>query len=160
MVTEWRTKYRRSMNLADNDQRTKSVDSLLNFETVKYYSAEEYEIHRYQEAILKYQVGIADSTKFLLISGAQCISLKKSCGFVTLIFSSQAEEWKSLSSLTLLNAAQSLMMNCGLMAGSLYCGYLVSSEGGRSLTVGDYVLFGTYIMQLMVPLNFLGTLYR
>ena len=55
-VTEWRTKYRRSMNLADNDQRTKGVDSLLNFETVKYYGAEQYEIDRYQDAIKKYQV--------------------------------------------------------------------------------------------------------
>jgi ATP-binding cassette subfamily B (MDR/TAP) protein 6 len=44
------------MNLADNDQRTKAVDSLLNFETVKYYGAEQYEIERYQAAILAYQV--------------------------------------------------------------------------------------------------------
>lgn len=124
VVTEWRTKYRRSMNLADNEQRTKSVDSLLNFETVKYYSAEEYEIRRYEKAVLDYQ----------------------------------AEEWKSISSLNLLNMAQSVLMNVGLLAGSLYCGYLVAVE--RKLTVGDYVLFGTYIMQLMVPLNFLGTLYR
>ena len=55
-TTEWRTKYRRDMNLADNEQRTKGVDSLLNFETVKYYGAEKYEIDRYQEAIVKYQV--------------------------------------------------------------------------------------------------------
>ena len=44
------------MNLADNEQRTKSVDSLLNFETVKYYGAEQYEIDRYEKAILNYQV--------------------------------------------------------------------------------------------------------
>ena len=55
-MTEWRTKYRRSMNLADNDQRTKSVDSMLNFETVKYFGAEPYEIDRYSQAILSYQV--------------------------------------------------------------------------------------------------------
>ena len=48
-------------------------------------------------------------------------------------------------------------MNAGLLVGSLYCGYLVSEA---QLTTGDYVLFGTYILQLMVPLNFLGTLYR
>ena len=54
-MTEWRTKYRRSMNLADNDQRTKSVDSMLNFETVKYFGAEPYEIDRYTQAILTYQ---------------------------------------------------------------------------------------------------------
>lgn len=48
-------------------------------------------------------------------------------------------------------------MNAGLLAGSMYCGYLAANG---KLTVGDYVLFGTYILQLMVPLNFLGTLYR
>lgn len=56
-VTEWRTKYRRKMNLADNEQRMKGVDSLLNFETVKYYGAESYEIDRYEKAIVDYQVG-------------------------------------------------------------------------------------------------------
>lgn len=56
VVTEWRTKFRRKMNTADNEQRTKAVDSLLNFETVKYYGAEQYEINRYEKAILDYQV--------------------------------------------------------------------------------------------------------
>ena len=74
-----------------------------------------------------------------------------------ILYSLKHEEWKSLASLTVLNGAQSLIMNAGLMLGSLYCGYLVSEA---QLTTGDYVLFGTYIMQLMVPLNFLGTLYR
>jgi ATP-binding cassette subfamily B (MDR/TAP) protein 6 len=56
VVTEWRTKFQRSMNLADNAQRARSVDSLLNFETVKYYGAEEYEVESYREAILSFQV--------------------------------------------------------------------------------------------------------
>ena len=90
---------------------------------MKYYGAENYEINRYEKAILEYQV----------------------------------EEWKSLASLTLLNTIQSIIINGGLLAGSLYCGHLVAE---KALTVGDYVLFGTYILQLMVPLNFLGTLYR
>lgn len=55
-MTEWRTKYRRNMNLADNEQRARGVDSLLNFETVKYYGAEDYEVNRYKEAVLNYQV--------------------------------------------------------------------------------------------------------
>lgn len=54
-VTEWRTKYRRSMIELDNYARTKAVDSLLNFETVKYYNAEGFEINRYKDAILDYQ---------------------------------------------------------------------------------------------------------
>lgn len=58
MVTEWRTKFQRRMNLADNQQKARSVDSLLNFETVKYYGAEQYEVDSYREAILKYQVRI------------------------------------------------------------------------------------------------------
>jgi len=54
-ITEWRTKYRRMMNTADNEQRTRSVDSLLNAETVKYFSAEDWEAERYREAIVDYQ---------------------------------------------------------------------------------------------------------
>ncbi|ERL90850.1 hypothetical protein D910_08195 [Dendroctonus ponderosae] len=55
-INEWRSKFRRRMNLADNETRARSVDSLLNFETVKYYGAEEYEVDAYKTAILKYQV--------------------------------------------------------------------------------------------------------
>jgi ABC-type transport system involved in Fe-S cluster assembly fused permease/ATPase subunit len=55
-VTEWRTKFQRKMNLADNATKARSVDSLLNFETVKYYGAEQYEVDSFREAILKYQV--------------------------------------------------------------------------------------------------------
>jgi len=122
-ITEWRTKFRREMNKNDNEQRTKAVDSLLNFETVKYYNAESYEINRYQDAILKYQ----------------------------------GTEWTVMATLSFLNFAQSFIMNGGLLAGSLLAGYMVSED---TKTVGDYVLFGTYIMQLMGPLNWLGTLYR
>lgn len=57
-ITEWRTKFQRRMNLADNDTRARSVDSLLNFETVKYYGAEQYEVEAFREAVLKYQVGV------------------------------------------------------------------------------------------------------
>merc|ERR1719189_1297642 len=55
-ITEWRTKFRREMNAADNDQRTTSVDSLLNAETVKYFSMESWEVTRYKNTILRYQV--------------------------------------------------------------------------------------------------------
>uniref|UniRef100_A0A668AIH6 ATP-binding cassette sub-family B member 6 n=1 Tax=Myripristis murdjan TaxID=586833 RepID=A0A668AIH6_9TELE len=56
IITEWRTKYRRDMNQQDNNAKSKAVDSLLNFETVKYYNAESYEVSRFEDAILKYQV--------------------------------------------------------------------------------------------------------
>ena len=122
-LTEWRTKFRRQMNTMDNEQRTKAVDSLLNFETVKYYNAEQYEIERYNNAILNYQ----------------------------------KTEWDVVASLNLLNFSQSLVMNGGLLAGALLAAFMVSTG---EKTVGDYVLFGTYILQLMGPLNWLGTLYR
>ncbi|XP_001605354.2 ATP-binding cassette sub-family B member 6, mitochondrial [Nasonia vitripennis] len=123
-VTEWRTKFQRRMNLADNAQKARSVDSLLNFETVKYYGAEDYEVKAYKEAVLKYQ----------------------------------SEEWKSLVSLNFLNTLQNVIITLGLLAGSLLCLYMVVNNEG--LTIGDYVLFASYIMQLYVPLNWFGTYYR
>lgn len=112
------------MNLADNAQKARSVDSLLNFETVKYYGAEKYEVECYREAILKYQT----------------------------------EEWKSTITLNILNTVQNVIVCAGLLAGSLLCAWMVYAQKG--LTVGDYVLFATYIIQLYVPLNWFGTFYR
>lgn len=112
------------MNLADNAQKARSVDSLLNFETVKYYGAEQYEVDAYREAILKFQ----------------------------------EEEFKSNITLNILNTMQNIIVTGGLLAGSLLCAHLVAKEG--TLTVGDYVLFASYIVQLYVPLNWFGTYYR
>lgn len=123
-ITEWRTKYQRRMNLADNEQRARSVDSLLNFETVKYYGAEGYEVDCYREAILKYQ----------------------------------KEEFLSMLTLNMLNTAQNIILCLGLLTGSLLCVYLVVHH--QTLTVGDFVLFSTYLMDLYMPLNWFGTYYR
>ncbi|XP_014205257.1 ATP-binding cassette sub-family B member 6, mitochondrial [Copidosoma floridanum] len=123
-ITEWRTKFQRRMNLADNAQKARSVDSLLNFETVKYYGAEAYEVNLYREAILKYQ----------------------------------EEEFKSSITLNILNTVQNVIINCGLLAGSLLCLHMVVHHEG--LSIGDYVLFASYIIQLYVPLNWFGTYYR
>ncbi|XP_054628283.1 ATP-binding cassette sub-family B member 6 [Dunckerocampus dactyliophorus] len=123
IITEWRTKYRRDMNQQDNNAKTKAVDSLLNFETVKYYNAENYEVSRFEDAILKYQLS----------------------------------EWKTQASLALLNQTQNVIIGSGLLAGSLLCAYFVT-EG--KFQVGDFVLFGTYIIQLYTPLNWFGTYYR
>ncbi|KAF1528588.1 ATP-binding cassette sub-family B member 6, mitochondrial, partial [Eudyptes sclateri] len=122
-ITEWRTKYRRDMNTRDNEAKSRAVDSLLNFETVKYYSAESYEVNRFNDAIVKYQVS----------------------------------EWKVSASLGLLNQTQNLVIGLGLLAGSLLCAYFVTEN---KLQVGDFVLFGTYIIQLYTPLNWFGTYYR
>lgn len=123
-ITEWRTKFQRQMNQADNEQRARSVDSLLNFETVKYYGAEQYEVDAYREAILKYQ----------------------------------KEEFRSLVTLNILNTSQNIILCLGLLTGSLLCVYLVANH--KVLTVGDYVLFFTYLMDLYMPLNWFGTYYR
>ncbi|KFQ09415.1 hypothetical protein N330_07173, partial [Leptosomus discolor] len=122
-ITEWRTKYRRDMNTRDNEAKSRAVDSLLNFETVKYYNAESYEVKRFNDAIIKYQVS----------------------------------EWKVSASLGLLNQTQNLVIGLGLLAGSLLCAYFVTEN---KLQVGDFVLFGTYIIQLYTPLNWFGTYYR
>ncbi|KAK7879929.1 hypothetical protein WMY93_033410 [Mugilogobius chulae] len=111
------------MNQQDNLAKAKAVDSLLNFETVKYYNAENYEVDRFGEAILNYQ----------------------------------ASEYKTQASLALLNQTQNFIIGGGLLAGSLLCAYFVT-EG--KLNVGDFVLFGTYIIQLYTPLNWFGTYYR
>lgn len=124
VVTEWRTKFQRRMNLADNEQKARSVDSLLNYETVKYYGAESYEVVSYRGAIVNYQ----------------------------------KEEFKSLLTLNMLNTIQNVIICSGLLAGSLLCVSMVVNL--KTLTVGDYVLFATYIVQLYVPLNWFGTYYR
>ena len=122
-ITEWRTKFRRVMNEKDNFARAKAVDSLLNFETVKYYGGEAYEVRRFNVAIQDYQEA----------------------------------EWKSLASLNLLNSGQNVIITLGLLAGASLCAYRVTQG---VLSVGDFVLFVTYIVQLYSPLNYFGTYYR
>ena len=123
-ITEWRTKYRRSSNLLENDTRQKAMDSLINFETVKYYNAEKYEVDRYRDAIVKFQ----------------------------------KIEWISNVSLCILNFFQNVSINLGFLAGSLLCAWMVVTDQG--LNVGDFVLLGTYVIQLYGPLNWFGTYYR
>ena len=121
--TECRTNIKRSMNEADNEQRAKTVDSLLNSETVKLYGNEEYESDQF--------------------SHYMDVFLRK--------------EWILRMLMNGFNTIQTLALNCGLLVGSLYCAYLISLH---ELTVGDYVLFVTYMMQLMAPLKQLAFLYR
>ena len=121
--TEYRTKFKRKMNTADNEQRTRSVDSLLNSETVKMYGNEEHEGKMFSDYMDKYQ----------------------------------EKEWLSISTMYGFNLLQNVVLNFGVLTGSLYCAFLIS-EG--KLTVGDYILFGTYMAQLVGPLNQLAALYR
>ncbi|KAI9142821.1 P-loop containing nucleoside triphosphate hydrolase protein [Paraphysoderma sedebokerense] len=122
-ITEWRTKFRREMIELDNRSNQIGVDSLLNFETVKYYCAEDFETDRYSKAIDSYQIA----------------------------------DFRSSASLNFLNTTQNFIINGGLLVGSLLCAYRVVQG---VLTVGDFVLYLTYISQLYGPLNWFGTMYR
>jgi ABC-type transport system involved in Fe-S cluster assembly fused permease/ATPase subunit len=122
-VTEWRTKYRRAMNEADSEAHTKAVDSLLNFETVKYFGNEAHEAGRFERALRGYEKAAV----------------------------------KSQTSLSLLNIGQGAIIAVGLTA-VMY----MAARGvvARTMTVGDFVLVNTYLIQLYMPLNFLGFVYR
>lgn len=122
-ITEWRVKIRRQMNDQDSDANQKAIDSLLNFETVKYFNAEAREAQRYDGAMAAYE-GLAVKTGY---------------------------------SLSLLNAGQSLIITSGLVAVMVMAGFGV--QAGR-LTVGDFVMVNAYMIQITMPLGFLGTVYR
>ncbi|KAI8849155.1 P-loop containing nucleoside triphosphate hydrolase protein [Chytridium lagenaria] len=123
IITEWRTKFRREMNDLDNLSRARAVDSLLNFETVKYYNNEDYEVTRFEDSIKNYQVA----------------------------------DWKSNASMYFLNTAQNTVITLGMVIGTLLIAKRVVDG---ELTVGHFIMFVTYLIQLYQPLNWLGTYYR
>ncbi|MGA9412266.1 MAG: ABC transporter ATP-binding protein/permease [Roseobacter sp.] len=122
-VTEWRVKLRREMNEQDTDANQKAIDSLLNFETVKYFGAEHREADRYDSAMEKYE-------------GAAI---------------------KTAQSLAFLNFGQSFLITMGLIAVMVMAA--IGVQNGE-LTVGDFVMVNAYMLQITIPLNFLGTVYR
>ncbi len=122
-VTEWRTKFRRQMNELDSSTHSRAIDSLLNYETVKYFNNEDFEAKRYDENLEK---------------------LRR----VTL---------KSQSTLSMLNTGQQL-----IIASALVAMLWRATEGvvaGR-MTLGDLVMINAFMIQLYIPLNFLGVIYR
>lgn len=122
-VTEWRVKIRKEMNDQDTDANQKAIDSLLNFETVKYFGAERREAARYDSAMALYEKA-ALKTNYTL-------------GF--------------------LNFGQSLLITSGLVIVMVLAALGVQRG---DLTVGDFVLVNAYMIQITMPLNFLGTVYR
>ncbi|MFO1495818.1 MAG: ABC transporter ATP-binding protein/permease [Lysobacterales bacterium] len=123
VVTEWRTRYYRRMVEADNESSARAVDSLLNYETVKYFANEEHEARKFDEQLDHWQ---------------------------------RAAE-KSWFTLGVLNAAQATVIAIGLTVLMILAAREVSA--GR-MTVGDLVLVNTLLIQLFVPLNILGMMYR
>ena len=122
-VTEWRTKYRRQMNESDQEANTKAIDSLLNYETVKYFGNEAHEAGRYEQSLARYE----------------------------------RASIRSKVTLSLLNVGQATIIAVGLTVIMVMAGAGVVA--GR-MTIGDFVLVNTYLIQLYIPLNFLGFVYR
>lgn len=122
-VTEWRLKYRRQMNAKDTEANTKAIDSLLNFETVKYFGNESHESERFDQAMRGYENAAV----------------------------------RSLTSLSLVNIGQGGIIAAGLV---LLMGMAAQGVINGSMSVGDFVLVNTYLIQLYLPLNFLGFVYR
>ncbi len=122
-VTNWRTRFRREMNELDAKASSRAVDSLLNFETVKYFNNEDYEARRY------------DAT----------------------LAAQERAAIKSQQSLNILNTGQQLIIAIGLTL-MLWRAALGVSNG--TMTIGDLVLVNGFMLQLYVPLNFLGVIYR
>lgn len=122
-ITEWRVKIRKQMNDEDTDANQKAIDSLLNFETVKYFGAEAREAARYDVSMAGYE----------------------------------AAALKTSYSLAFLNFGQSVFITAGLIGVMVMAAMGVQSG---ALTVGDFVMVNAYMIQITMPLNFLGTVYR
>ncbi len=123
VVTEWRTHFRRTMNDVDSKANQKAIDSLLNFETVKYFGNEAFEASRYDENLLRYQSAAVKSQKTLAV----------------------------------LNLGQQIIIAVGLM---LILWRATVGVVNGTMTLGDLVLVNTLMIQLYIPLNFLGVIYR
>jgi ATP-binding cassette subfamily B protein len=122
-LTEWRIKYRRRMNDADQEANTKAIDSLLNYETVKYFGNEEHEAQRYDVALRQYETAAV----------------------------------RTRISLSWLNIGQNFIIAAGV---TLLMAMSALAVVAHKATVGDFVMVNAYLIQLYLPLNFLGTVYR
>ena len=122
-ITEWRTNFRRTMNELDSKANSRAIDSLLNYETVKYFGNEGFEANRYDESMQRYE----------------------------------AAAIRSQSSLSLLNIGQSTIIATGV---TLIMWQATQGVVDGRLTLGDLVLVNAFMIQVYIPLNFLGVIYR
>ncbi len=123
VVTEWRTHFRRTMNELDSKANTKAIDSLINYETVKYFGNEDYEAQRYDDGLKRYETAAV----------------------------------RSQTSLSMLNTGQSTII---AVAVSLILWRATQGVIDGTMTLGDLVLVNAFMIQLYIPLNFLGVIYR
>jgi len=122
-VTEWRTKFRVEMNALDSSAHSRAIDSLLNYETVKYFNNEDFEATRYDENLQRYRRAAI----------------------------------KSQTTLSLLNTGQQLIIAVGLVA---MLWRATQGVVNGSMTLGDLVMVNAFMIQLYIPLGFLGVIYR
>ena len=122
-ITEWRIKYRRIMNETDSEANTKAIDSLLNFETVKYFGNEDHEADRFDTSLRNYEAAAV----------------------------------KSKTTLSSLNIGQGAIIAVGVTIVMLMA---ATGVVDGSMSIGDFVLVNAYLIQLFLPLNFLGFVYR
>ena len=123
IVTDWRTHFRRTMNDLDSKANTKAIDSLINYETVKYFGNEDYEAKRYDEGLKSFENAAV----------------------------------RSQTSLSFLNTGQSLIIATAV---TLILWRATEGVIAKTMTLGDLVLVNTFMIQLYIPLNFLGVIYR
>lgn len=123
ITTDWRTRFVREANQADNQASTRAIDSLLNYETVKYFTNERFEASRYDQSLAEWE----------------------------------AARRKNRLSLLSLNTGQALIITLAMTAMMWLAAIRVTEE---TMTLGDFVLINAFMMQLFVPLNFLGFVYR
>ena len=123
LITEWRTHFRRTMNDLDSKANTRAIDSLLNYETVKYFGNEEWEARRYDESLQRWETAAV----------------------------------KSQTSLSMLNVGQSAII---AVAVTLIMWRATVGVVAGTMTIGDLVLVNAFMIQLYIPLNFLGVIYR
>ncbi len=122
-VTEWRTQFRKTMNELDSNAQSRAIDSLLNFETVKYFNNEAFEARRYDENLERYRRASV----------------------------------KSQTTLSVLNTGQQLIIAAGLVAMLWRAAHGVAAG---TMTLGDLVMVNAFMIQLYIPLGFLGVIYR
>ncbi len=123
LITDWRTNFRRQMNELDSKANTRAIDSLLNYETVKYFGNEEFEARRYDESMQRWEKAAV----------------------------------RSQTSLSLLNVTQSAII---AVAVTLIMWRATVGVVDGTMTIGDLVLVNAFMIQIYIPLNFLGVLYR
>ncbi|HSF47797.1 MAG TPA: ABC transporter ATP-binding protein/permease, partial [Burkholderiales bacterium] len=123
IITEWRMAFRRTMNEMDSRANTRAIDSLLNYETVKYFGNEDYEARRYDAGMAQWESAAV----------------------------------RNQTSLAALNAGQSAIIAVGMTILMIMAAQGVTAG---TLTLGDLVLVNAYMLQLYMPLNFLGFVYR